>query len=101
MTEHSESTHRHASPTTGTYLVVAGVLTVITLVEVGVFYVPAFQAILAPVLIVLSAAKFALVVMFYMNLRHDHLIFRGVFLLPLVIALAVVVALLILFGAFA
>lgn len=98
MTEYSESTRQHAYPPTGTYLAVAGVLTVITLVEVGVYYVPAFQAILAPVLIILSATKFALVVMFYMHLRHDHSLFRGVFILPLVIAAAVALALLFLFG---
>ena len=100
MTGHSKSTRQHAHPTTGTYLAIAGVLTVITLVEVGIFYVPAFQAILAPVLIILSATKFALVVMFYMHLRHDHPLFTGVFVLPLAIALAVVVALLLLFGVF-
>ncbi len=100
MSEHDTAVKERAHPTAGTYLIVAAVLTVITLVEVGVFYVPAFRPVLAPVLILLSGTKFALVVMFYMHLRHDHALFRGVFLLPLVIAVAVVTALLFLFGVF-
>ncbi len=73
-------------------------LTVITLVEVGVFYVPAFEGVLAPVLLVLSGFKFALVVMFYMHLKTDHDVFRAVFAAPLLIATSVIIALLFLFG---
>jgi cytochrome c oxidase subunit 4 len=100
MTEHAEATQEQAHPTTATYLAVAGVLTVITLVEVGVFYVPAFANVLAPVLLILSGAKFALVVMFYMHLKTDHKLFTAIFTLPLLIAVAVIVALLFLFGSF-
>lgn len=91
----------HAHPTTGTYLAVAAILTIITLVEVGVFYVPAFASVLAPILLTLSAVKFALVVMFYMHLRSDHRLFTLIFSLPLLIAVGVGVALLLLFGVFA
>ena len=90
----------HNHPTIATYLAIAAILTVITVVEVGVFYVPAFAVILAPVLIVLSAVKFTLVVMFYMHLKSDHRLFTMVFTLPLLIAGAVIVALLFLFGVF-
>ena len=93
-------TEEQRHPTTGLYLAVAGVLTVITLVEVGVFYVPALQGILAPLLLLLSGAKFALVVMFYMHLKSDHGLFTLVFTLPLLIAVGVIVALLFLFGVF-
>jgi cytochrome c oxidase subunit 4 len=98
MSEHENAEHGH--PTTGTYLVIAAILTVITLVEVGVFYVPSMKPVLAPTLIVLSAAKFALVVMFYMHLKQDHRIFSAIFVVPLVIAMGVAVALLALFGVF-
>jgi cytochrome c oxidase subunit 4 len=100
MSDQEQQVQEHSHPGTGTYLAVFGVLTVITLVEVGVFYVPAFASILAPLLIVLSSTKFALVVMFYMHLKHDHSLFRGVFIVPLLIALGVVTALLLLFGVF-
>jgi cytochrome c oxidase subunit 4 len=100
MIEKTQANQPHAHPSTGTYLAVAGVLTVITLVEVGVFYVPTFQAVLAPLLLLLSGTKFSLVVMFYMHLKSDHRLFTAIFTLPLLIALAVIVALLFLFGAF-
>jgi cytochrome c oxidase subunit IV len=101
MTDHTDVQHAgqpHAS--TRTYLVIAAILTFITIVEVGVFYVPAFHVILPPTLIILSAAKFALVVGFYMHLKYDHNLFRAVFVLPLVIAIAVIVGLLFLFRVF-
>ncbi len=94
------SAEEHDHPTVATYLAIAVILTVITVVEVGIFYVPAFAAIMAPALIILSATKFTLVVMFYMHLKSDHRLFTMVFTLPLMIASAVIVALLFLFGVF-
>src|SRR2546430_17484452 len=61
--------------TAGVYLRVAAALVVLTVLEVGVFYVPAFHAVLVPTLLVLSAAKFSLVVMFYMHLKADSRFF--------------------------
>jgi cytochrome c oxidase subunit 4 len=100
VTGHEQSAKGHGHPSTGVYLAVGAVLTIITLVEVGVFYIPAFKPVLAPVLLSLSAVKFALVVMFYMHLKGDHPFFTFVFSLPLLIALCVVIALLFLFGVF-
>ncbi len=88
-------------PTTGTYLAVAAVLTVLTVLEVGIFFVPAFKPILAPTLIVLSAGKFVLVVMFYMHLKTDHPLFTWIFSVPLLIASAMILALMFLLGVFA
>ena len=101
MSEQSNVQHAgEAHASTKTYLVIAAILTVITIVEVGVFYVPALQVILAPTLIILSAAKFFLVVGFYMHLSYDHNLFRAVFILPLFIATAVIIGLLFLFRVF-
>jgi hypothetical protein len=44
-------------------------------------------------LLLLSAAKFALVAMFYMHLKQDSKLFTGVFVFPLIIATFIVVAL--------
>ena len=97
MTErHGEETH----PPIRTYLVVAAVLAVVTAVEIAVFYVTWFARVLVPTLIVLSAAKFSLVVMFFMHLRFDSRVFSGLFVGPLVIAVCIVLALMALFGAF-
>ena len=83
--------------TTGTYLRVAAILVIVTLIEVGVFYVPAFQPALVPVLLVLSALKFALVVMFYMHLKFDNRFFTFLFGGPLLLAVGVMIGLLFLF----
>jgi cytochrome c oxidase subunit IV len=91
--------HEHSHPTVGTYLAVAVVLVMLTVVEVGVFYVPGFKAVLVPILLVLMTAKFALVAMFYMHLKQDSKVFTLLFSLPLLIGTAIVLALLALFGA--
>jgi cytochrome c oxidase subunit 4 len=87
----------NAHPTVGVYLRVAAALVILTVLEVGVFYVPAFRPVLVPVLLVLSAAKFALVVLFYMHLRADSRVFSFLFGAPFVLAVVVLVALLFLF----
>ena len=88
------STQQH--PSVDVYLRVAVVLVILTVLEVGVFYVPAFHPVLVPVLLVLSAAKFTLVVMFYMHLKADSKIFTFLFGAPLMLAVLVLVALLLL-----
>ena len=87
--------HRH--PTVDVYLRVAAALVILTVLEVGVFYVPAFQGVLVPVLLVLSAVKFTLVVMFYMHLKFDNRFFTFLFGGPLLLGIAVVVSLLFIF----
>jgi len=76
---------------------VAAVLAVITAVEIAVFYITAFARYLAPTLIVLSIAKFSLVVMFFMHLRFDNRIFRWLFVGPLTLTVGIVLALMALF----
>ncbi len=90
----------HAHPDWGTYKWVALLLTVITVVEVWVYYIPSFVASrgFVPSLLVMSAVKFFIVVAFYMHLRYDHKLFRALFTAPLIIAMTTIVALLFLFG---
>ncbi len=90
--------HRGVGPRT--YLVVATFLVAITAMEVWVFYIPALAGVLVPILLILSAAKFILVAMFYMHLRFDHAWFSYLFAIPLVIAIGLAIALLWLFHHF-
>ena len=90
----------HAHPKAKEYLGIAVILTVITAVEVAIFYIPAMKPVLVPSLLVLSALKFALVVMFYMHLKFDHQLFSWLFVVPMVLAALVIVALMKLFGVF-
>jgi cytochrome c oxidase subunit 4 len=95
---HEQGSVEHpVHPTADVYLRVGLVLVILTVLEVGVFYVPAFHPVLVPVLLVLSAAKFTLVVMFYMHLKADSKFFTFLFGVPLMLAVGVMVALLFLF----
>jgi cytochrome c oxidase subunit 4 len=86
-----------AHATVGTYVLVGIILTVITAVEVAIFYIPALAGVLVPVLLTLSATKFVIVVLFYMHLRYDHALFGRLFFGLMGLALFVVVSLVILF----
>jgi len=90
----------HPHPTWATYWKVALILTVITAFEVWVYYIPSFVAsrLFVPVLLTMSAVKFAIVVLFYMHLRYDHRLFRTLFTGPLIVAILTLFALMFLFG---
>jgi cytochrome c oxidase subunit 4 len=83
-----------------TYLMVAAILTVITALEFAVIYIRALTPILVPLLVVLSAAKFVLVVLFFMHLRDESRTVAFVFTGPLVVAVGFVIAMTTLTGAF-
>lgn len=97
MSEQAGSSHEaagHAAgghATVGTYVLIGVILTVITAVEVAVFYIPALHGVLVPILLVLSGAKFVIVVMFYMHLKYDHPVFRQVFFGPLILGTVFVI----------
>jgi cytochrome c oxidase subunit 4 len=91
--QHGE--HDHPGP--ATYFVVGAVLAVLTAMEVAVFYIPALHPAIVPILLTLTTGKFGLVVLFYMHLKQDSRIFAAVFVAPLMLAMFLVIALIILF----
>lgn len=93
--EAGHGTHSH--PGAKLYIIIGVILTVITAVEVAIFYIPALHPALTPILLTLSAVKFALVVMFYMHLKFDSRLFSTVFFAPMVLALMVIIGLIMLF----
>ena len=96
----------HDHPTPGTYAKIGLFLFVLTALEVGLYeitygehagaFAPTIKPFFVPLLLLLSAAKFALVAMFYMHLKQDHRLFTGVFVFPLIIATVVILALIVL-----
>ena len=92
-----EDAHLDHHPTPATYVKVAAALVIITAIEVGIFYLEALGHVIIPILVVLSAAKFGLVVMFYMHLRYDHRIFSGLFYIGIATAGFIVISLMALF----
>ena len=73
-------------PTPRDYWLIALILAVITAAEVAVTYVDALDAVVAPLLIVMSAAKFTIVVGYFMHLRYEQALFRNLFLIGLIAA---------------
>ena len=96
----SNAEHFEHHPTWQTYLIVGFVLVLITAVEVAAYYIPAWtnSRVYVPSMLILSAVKFATVVMFYMHLKYDHKLFRALFTGPFIIAIITITALLFLFG---
>jgi heme/copper-type cytochrome/quinol oxidase subunit 4 len=99
---HEEHTH----PRAAVYAKVGLVLFVLTALEVGLYEItygghagPSAEALkpfFVPMLLLLSAAKFALVAMYYMHLKQDSKLFTGIFVFPLIIATVIIVSLIIL-----
>jgi len=89
-----------AHATAWTYIKVALVLTGVTMLEVGAIYIRQLTPIIVPLLLALSAAKFALVVLFYMHLRYDSRVLTLLFMGPLVLASGIAIALMTLGGDF-
>jgi len=97
---HTEAHAEHYHPTWKEYKWVALILTVITIVEVWAYYVPELVASKAfvPGLLIMSAVKFSIVVMYYMHLKYDHKLFRALFTGPLIVAILTIIGLLFLFS---
>ncbi len=93
---HVHETEFH-HPVASVYVTIAVFLTVLTAMEIAVFYIPAMSAVMVPLLLILSAAKFALVAMFYMHLKFDSWLLSTVFVFPLMIATFLLFALMMLF----
>ena len=105
MTEHhlahdggGEHAVEEAHPGPKTYTIVGVILAIVTLVEVFLYTQESVRAFLVPLLLALSAAKFATVVGFYMHLKFDNPLFLGVFGFGLLVAGSVITALMFLFG---
>ena len=90
-TSHSEH------PSAATYFKVAMALCLLTGLEVVVFFFEWLSYGIIPVLAILSVAKFALVIMFYMHLKFDNKLFSTLFLTGLFLAIGVTFALMALF----
>ena len=86
MTAHAPAPeHAHAHPTPGTYEFTFGESAGTVGHQIRPFFIP--------LLLLLSAVKFALVAMYYMHLKNDSKLFSGVFVFPLIIATIVILAL--------
>ena len=89
--------HGRAHPTPARYTAIAIILAAITILEVAIVYQEFLRDVLVPILIVLSAAKFVLVAMFFMHLRFDSRLFSTFFVTGILLAAILTIVLLALF----
>jgi len=80
-------------PTANQYLVIALILTVLTVAEIAVYYITFLQPILVPLLLLLSFCKFVLVAAYYMHLHFDSRVFSVLFIFPLMLACLILASL--------
>ena len=78
------------------YVLVFGVLVVLTIVEVLITYTPLPRA---PLLLPISFLKAALVVLYYMHLRNDKRVFGAIFVMGILMGLILIIALTVIFSA--
>ncbi|MGD9714231.1 MAG: cytochrome C oxidase subunit IV family protein [Thermomicrobiales bacterium] len=85
----------HEHPSERKYVEIAIFLTIITLIEVAIWYIDWMHdtGALVPTLFVLSILKFVTVIGYYMHLKFDAPLFRYMFVAGLVGSLAVIGAL--------
>ena len=98
--QHSADAAHTGHPTPATYFKVAMALSILTAIEVAIFYVTQIGYAIIPVLAILSIGKFALVVLYYMHLKFDSKIFSGMFFFGMFVATGVIFALMALFSWF-
>ncbi len=87
-TDHEVDAH-HEHPSERTYIKIAIILAIITLIEVVIYYVEALDNVLVPMLVVLSAAKFVTVVGYFMHLKFDDRRLTWIFTGGLLVAFSV------------
>lgn len=68
------------------YVAVAVVLSIITAIEVAIYYIPALESLLVPMLIFFSFMKFVLVLFWFMHLKFDSHLFKRLFVTGIVLA---------------
>jgi cytochrome c oxidase subunit 4 len=87
-------------PSDAQYMLIALILAIVTGVEVLVYYVKGLGDAGNPILIILAAIKFIIVVSFFMHLRFDNKLLRRVFITGIVLALSVYVIVFLSLGVF-
>lgn len=85
--------HEHEHPTLALFVRIAIFLAIVTAIEVAIYYIPALEGALVPLLITLSAVKFLFVIWYFMHLKYDDRILTGIFMAALIISIIMFIAL--------
>jgi cytochrome c oxidase subunit 4 len=83
---HPDGGEHGAHPTDRQYMLIALILAVITAIEVGISYVKGLGDTSNPLLLILAAIKFFMVVAFFMHLKFDNRVLRRFLVTGLILA---------------
>jgi cytochrome c oxidase subunit 4 len=97
---HPEGGEHGAHPTDVQYMLIALFLAGLTAIEVAISYIKGLGDAAAPLLIILAATKFAVVVAFFMHLRFDNPVVRRLFITGIILALTVYIVVFFTLGVF-
>lgn len=104
MSAHEEAVEaghagEHAHPGPAEYIKIAVILAVATALEVALYYLEFLpDGLIVGLLMFFMVVKFALVVLWFMHLRFDNVLFRRLFVTGIVLAIAVYTVVLLTFG---
>jgi cytochrome c oxidase subunit 4 len=96
--EHTGATVEHPHPEPRTYVAVAIWLAIATAIEVGLYYLEIPDGLMIGLLLFFAIIKFTLVVLYFMHLKFDALIFRRLMMTGMILALSVYIIVLLTFG---
>lgn len=89
----------HAHPGPAEYIKVAVILAIATILEVALYYLEFLpDGLIVGLLMFFMVVKFSLVVLWFMHLRFDSILFRRLFVIGIVLALGVYTVVLLTFG---
>jgi cytochrome c oxidase subunit 4 len=77
--ETAQGAHAEHHPTAWSYLQIGLILAIITAAEVALYYIALERGLLIALLAIMSVAKFALVVLWFMHLWFDNRLFGYLF----------------------
>lgn len=88
--EHGDAAgHTEKHPGMLEYVQIGAILTIITGIEVGIYYLNISHTLLVVALIMLSVIKFSMVVLWFMHLKFDNRLFSSMFVLGLFLAMII------------
>ena len=96
--EHTGATVEHPHPEPRTYVIIAIWLAIATAIEVGLYYLEMPDGLMIGLLLFFAIVKFTLVVLYFMHLKFDAIIFRRLMMTGIVLALSVYIIVLLTFG---
>jgi cytochrome c oxidase subunit 4 len=86
------SHHAHELPSPSTYIKLAVVLGIFTIVETATYYIHISELIITLALVVFMTCKFVIVVGYYMHLKFESRLLLGIFAGGMAVALAIMLA---------